>query len=115
MASVQRPTIHGSNTITVEIELSVERTSDPIDMREVVRQYYQQLYTLDHVEDIEFDQYLASVTFDKTVRIDENDQLMSPITIEDLLDQVKRCPKQSSPGDDGLCCIHTTSKVNIHG
>ncbi|KAG0934887.1 hypothetical protein G6F32_010587 [Rhizopus arrhizus] len=102
IASFQRPTIHGSNIITVEIELPVERTSDPIDMREVVRQYYQQLYTLDHVEDNELDQYLASVTFDKTVRIDENDQLMSPITIEDLLDQVKRCPKQSSPGDDGL-------------
>ncbi|KAI9334631.1 hypothetical protein BD770DRAFT_18019 [Pilaira anomala] len=102
MTSVQRPSPNGNINITIEAAISAERTSDPVDMRELVREYYQQLYTLDPVEDNEIDQYLQTIQFNKTVTTQENDRLMGKIVIEDLIDQVKRSPKQSSPGDDGL-------------
>lgn len=48
-------------------EIPVTRTSDPASMRENVRYYYQQLYTIDHVEDTEIDNYLSGVNFSRTV------------------------------------------------
>lgn len=90
--------------INLNIEISVEttHTSDPNEMREIVRQYYQHLYTLDQVGDDGIDKYLETIHFEKKAASRENDMIMAPITIEEILQQVKRSPKQSSPGEDGL-------------
>ncbi|KAG1136310.1 hypothetical protein G6F37_012114 [Rhizopus arrhizus] len=83
-------------------EIPATRTSDPASMRENVRQYYQQLYTIDHVEDTEIDNYLSGINFNRTVTQNDNNVLVSSITFDELLQQVQRSPKHSSPGNDGL-------------
>ncbi|KAG0822606.1 hypothetical protein G6F19_011268 [Rhizopus arrhizus] len=83
-------------------EIPATRTSDPASMRENVRKYYQQLYTIDHVEDTEIDNYLSGINFNRTVTQNDNKVLVSPITFDELLQQVQRSPKHSSPGNDGL-------------
>jgi hypothetical protein len=55
-----------------------------------------------HVEPIAVKDYLKTIYFDKTVRRENYYHLTSNITIEGLLEQVKRSPKQSSPGNDRL-------------
>lgn len=93
---------HGHTTITIEASNTNDHTSDPTAMRDVVRQYYQQLYTQDHVEPNAIDDYLHTIHFEKTVSREDNADLVAPITIDDLIEQVKRSPKHSSPGNDGL-------------
>jgi hypothetical protein len=78
------------------------RTSDPDVMREIVQKYYQQLYTTDRVTEDEIDKYLQTINSNRKVDSLENDALIAPITLDDLLEQVKRSPNQSSPGQDGL-------------
>ncbi|KAG1031569.1 hypothetical protein G6F25_012004 [Rhizopus arrhizus] len=77
-------------------------TSDPDVMREIVQKYYQQLYTTDRVPEVEIDKYLQTINFNRQVDSLDNDTLIAPITLDDLLEQVKRSPNQSSPGQDGL-------------
>ncbi|KAG1055418.1 hypothetical protein G6F43_002621 [Rhizopus delemar] len=86
----------------VEAVPPADHTSDPTAMREIIREYYLGLYTIDHVQDIEIDNYLNSIHFSKRVDQRENDALMSNITMDELLEQVQRSPKQSSPSNDGL-------------
>ncbi|KAI9364271.1 hypothetical protein BD770DRAFT_407061 [Pilaira anomala] len=85
MTSIQRPSDNGNINITIDATIPVDRTSDPVDMRELVREYYQHRYTLDHVEENEIDQYLHTIQFNKTVTTRENDYLMSSIDIDDLV------------------------------
>jgi exonuclease III len=102
MTAIKRPNNEGTIHISVESPISTENTSDPIEMRELARQYYQKLYTLDHVEENDIDRYLNTIQFNKKVDQRDNGRLLARITISDLIEQVKRSPKQSSPGDDGL-------------
>ena len=37
-----------------------------------------------------------------TLSDEDNEQLIEEIAMDELLEQVKRCPSHSSPGDDGL-------------
>ncbi|KAG0734698.1 hypothetical protein G6F57_014301 [Rhizopus arrhizus] len=90
------------STNNVEAVPQTEHTSDPTAKREIVREYYQRLYTTDHVQDLEIDNYLNTIHFSRSVDQRENDALVSNITMEELLEQVQRSPKQSSPGNDGL-------------
>ena len=91
-------------TDNVETVPPTDHTSDPTAMREIVREYYQRLYTTDHVQEIDIDNYLNNIHFNRTVDQRENESLVSKITMEELLEQVQRSPKHSSPGNDGLGC-----------
>ncbi|KAG0737661.1 hypothetical protein G6F57_012742 [Rhizopus arrhizus] len=90
------------STNNVEAVPPTDHTSDPTAMRKIVREYYQRLYTTDHVQDIEIDNYLNTIHFSRSVDQRENDALVSNITMDELLEQVQRSSKQSSPGNDGL-------------
>ncbi|ORE00959.1 hypothetical protein BCV72DRAFT_246290 [Rhizopus microsporus var. microsporus] len=79
-----------------------DRTSDPTVMRDIVRYYYQHLYTTDSVSDDEIEVNMSHVYFNHRVYQDDNEEVMEPITIDDLLEQAQRNPTQSSLGNDGL-------------
>jgi hypothetical protein len=92
----------GHTNIGIVAEAPHDRTSDPSTMREIVRQYYQKLYNRDHVEPNQIDSYLRGIQFHRTVKQQDNEDLIAPITMEEILEQVPRSPKNSSPGNDGL-------------
>lgn len=102
ISAIKRPNKTDNTSVIVEAEIPTDYTSDPVDMRNLVQQFYQQLYMLDHVDDTNIDQYLESMQFTRKVTDRENTTLMAKIAFDDLLEQVKRCSKQSSPGEDGL-------------
>ncbi|CEG83209.1 hypothetical protein RMATCC62417_17172 [Rhizopus microsporus] len=79
-----------------------DRASDPTVMREIVQHYYQRLYTADSVSDDKIEVNLSHIYLNHKVYQDDNEELMEPITIDDLLEQVQRSPTQSSLGNDGL-------------
>jgi hypothetical protein len=91
-----------STFVNADIDVPPDRTSDPVTMRETVQQYYQRLYTTDPVQEVEIEEYLNHINFIATIDQSDNDTLVAPITMDDLLGQVNRSPKQSSPGNDGL-------------
>ncbi|SAL97551.1 hypothetical protein [Absidia glauca] len=83
-------------------------TSDPSLMQHQARSFYQALYQIDPVGDDQIDQYLA--TIQDLPQLDELAQtnLMATFELDDLLAQAARCPRQSSPGDDGLSYTYLT-------
>ncbi|KAG1520346.1 hypothetical protein G6F51_014739 [Rhizopus arrhizus] len=66
------------------------RSSDPAGMRKIVRQLYQHLYTTGPVQSSDIDSYINSINFNRTVNQNDNDILMLPITMDEL---VKYSPK----------------------
>jgi hypothetical protein len=92
----------GNNTVNIEAISSDDRTADPTTMREIVHDYYQQLYTTDKVEPDSIQSYLKTINTENKVDENDNKRLLAKITLYDILEQVKRSPKQSSPGEDGL-------------
>ncbi|EIE92063.1 hypothetical protein RO3G_16774 [Rhizopus delemar RA 99-880] len=46
--------------------------------------------------------YLDTITFDPQVSEPDGQRLQQPFDFDDIVDMAKRCPKQSSPGSDGL-------------
>lgn len=101
MTAVKRLDV-GNTTVTVEASGMIDRTSDPNTMRNIVQGYYQQLYTVDTVDPDLIQSYLQTINFDSLVDTTDNEFLLADITIDDILEQVKRSPNQSSPGEDGL-------------
>ncbi|CAO3629834.1 unnamed protein product [Mucor hiemalis] len=85
-----------------EAPIPEDLAKSPEDMQEAVRQYYQQLYTLDHVDNEQIEEYLATIHLHAKVTNHDNETLLAPFTLMDLRQQVLRSPKQSSPGNDGL-------------
>lgn len=65
-------------------------------------QFYQMLYTADHVEEVDIVTYLNRINFDCTLSDSDQEKLMQSITINELIDQASRVSKPSSPGADGL-------------
>ena len=77
-------------------------TSNPSEIRLAVHDYYQSLYTKEPVDSTVLKTFLDDIDFTTTVSTEENTSLTSEILLDDLLEQSKRCPKYSSPGNDGL-------------
>ncbi|KAG1453240.1 hypothetical protein G6F46_009277 [Rhizopus delemar] len=80
--------------------------SEPTLMRNIVNTFYQQLYTVDpdriqHIRD-----YLGTVNFDHEISEAEDQKLQQKFDFDDIIYMTKRCPKQSSPGSDGLGLEH---------
>ncbi|KAI9336054.1 hypothetical protein BD770DRAFT_295058, partial [Pilaira anomala] len=63
--------------------------------------FYQNLYTADTVDNARITEYLDEIRFDKQLTDEDQDNLMAPITIEELRVQAGRMTAQSSPGSDG--------------
>ncbi|KAG1446861.1 hypothetical protein G6F56_009441 [Rhizopus delemar] len=101
MTAIKHLNVESSN-VTIDSITNETHTSDPEAMREVVRQYYQELYTTNRVTEVDIENYLQTINFNRQVDSVDNDALIAPITLDDLLEQVKRSPNQSSPGQDGL-------------
>lgn len=76
--------------------------SDPARIRDIVKMYYTKLYSTEVIDNQKLDEFLDSIRFNETVSPEENEQLLEEITMEELLQQVKRSPRRSSPGNDGL-------------
>jgi hypothetical protein len=60
------------------------------------------LYTIRPVQGSDIDNYINWINFNQTVNQNDKDILMLSITIDELVEQVKCSPKQSSSGNDGL-------------
>lgn len=70
--------------------------------KEIIRQFYTHLYTAENVDPSRLHQFLDSVNPHASVESVDNDELIAPITVEEILAQVNRSPRHSSPGNDGL-------------
>lgn len=71
-------------------------------MRGIIQQYYQRLCTVGSVSDDNIEAYLSHINFNHKVDQDDNEALIEPITINDLLKQTQRSPTRNSPGNNGL-------------
>ncbi|KAG0743193.1 hypothetical protein G6F57_009077 [Rhizopus arrhizus] len=76
-----------STFVNADIDVPPDRTSDPVTMRETVQQYYQRLYTTNPVQEVEIEEYLNHINFVDTIDQSDNDTLVTPITMDDLLGQ----------------------------
>jgi hypothetical protein len=101
------------NFSAAQDETADDSTSDPAAMREIIRQFYQHLYTTSPVQGSDINNYINSINFNRMVNQNDNDILMLPITIDELVERVKRSPKQSSPGNDGLGYQYLNILFNI--
>jgi endonuclease/exonuclease/phosphatase family metal-dependent hydrolase len=77
-------------------------TSDPEKMQSYAHQFYQNLYSVDPVDDDGVLAYLDTITFDKHLGSADAEQLTDKINISELIVQANRLTKNSSPGADGL-------------
>ena len=101
------------NFSVAQDETADDSTSDPAAMREIIRQFYQHLYTTSPVQVSDIDNYINSINFNRMANQNDNDIWMLPITIDELVERVKRSPKQSSPGNDGLGYQYLNILFNI--
>lgn len=72
------------------------------DMKSFAWQFYTNLYKADPVESRAIDAYLDTVSFEKVLTTDGQQDLMAPISLDELLQQVPRSAKATSTGSDGL-------------
>ncbi|KAG1451464.1 hypothetical protein G6F55_009177 [Rhizopus delemar] len=65
--------------------------------------FYQELYSVDPVDEHDIDCYLQDIADLPHLNDDDRRYLISPITIEEIIEQPKKeIRRQSSPGSDGL-------------
>ncbi|KAG1607177.1 hypothetical protein G6F44_013798 [Rhizopus delemar] len=70
---------------------------------EVSQAFYQELYSVDPVDEHDIDCYLQDIADLPQLNEDDRRYLISPITIEEIIEQSKKViRRQSSPGSDGL-------------
>ncbi|KAG0735118.1 hypothetical protein G6F23_011822 [Rhizopus arrhizus] len=100
--------IHQVRTVEQTINCLQDPTSEPIvssrtQLMEVSQAFYQDLYSVDPVDEHDIDCYLQDIAHLPQLNEDDRRYLISPITIEDIIEQSKKViGKQSSPGSDGL-------------
>lgn len=70
------------------------------DKVEAVHHFYQHLYANEPIQHTSLERLLANIS--KSITTSHAAQLMSVIDLDTILTGVKRCPKVSSPGRDGL-------------
>jgi hypothetical protein len=71
-------------------------------MKSYAQTFYQQLYSIDHVDEQQIDRYLERIRFERQLTPTDQTTLLAPITTEDLITQSSRASIHSSPGSDGL-------------
>ena len=78
-----------------------EITTNTAEIKTVIREYYEQLYTnkISNLE--EMDKFLETYTL-PTLKQEEIENLNRPITSKDIELVIKNLPKNKSPGPDGF-------------
>ncbi|KAG0806624.1 hypothetical protein G6F20_010985 [Rhizopus arrhizus] len=80
-----------------------ERVSSQAQLLEVSKTFYQDLYSVDPIHESDVDRYLSDIDSLPQLSHEDQQSLISPITIDDILYQSKKVlAKQSSSGADGL-------------
>ncbi|KAG2228473.1 hypothetical protein INT48_003130, partial [Thamnidium elegans] len=72
------------------------------DMLGAAQHFYSNLYTPDPIVSTAVDNLLTSLPPDLVLPESDQDFLTSSITWDELMEGVSRCPKKSSPGNDGI-------------
>ncbi|KAJ8043435.1 hypothetical protein HOLleu_10515 [Holothuria leucospilota] len=73
---------------------------DPLDIVEVFKSFYEQLYTQADVDEGYQKSLLDNI--DKTPSRDQNDELGSPLTVDELWKAVAKMKGGKAPGSDGI-------------
>ncbi|CEP06836.1 hypothetical protein [Parasitella parasitica] len=77
--------------------------SDRIDdMKEFAWQFYANLYKADLVSPSANEEYLDTIKFEWVLTTEEQDSLLAPITLKDLIEHSNQSVKATAPGSDGL-------------
>ncbi|KAG1314597.1 hypothetical protein G6F64_001345 [Rhizopus arrhizus] len=79
-----------------------EITSDANEMQSIAKSFYQNLYSCEPVSFPQTENILTHITEQDRLSAAATDSLLEPFTYDDLLQASARCPKASSPGNDGL-------------
>ncbi|KAG1039990.1 hypothetical protein G6F43_012387 [Rhizopus delemar] len=72
------------------------------DLLRISSAFYQQLFSAEPINEIAIDNMISHIPSDCTLSAADRALLSAPITMDDILQQSARAPKQSSPGLDGL-------------
>jgi hypothetical protein len=75
-----------------------ELSSDPTQMLSNVHTFYTSLYTPDPVNSESLDRMLSTIPDSDTITEEETATLSESFILDEILEGVSRCPKQSSPG-----------------
>ncbi|KAG1058734.1 hypothetical protein G6F41_013809 [Rhizopus arrhizus] len=100
--------IHQVRTVEQSINCLQDTTSGSTvssrtQLLKVSQAFYQELYSVDPVDKHDIDCYLQDLADLSQLNEADRRYLISPITIEDIIEQSKKViGKQSSPGSDGL-------------
>ncbi|KAG1137270.1 hypothetical protein G6F37_011359 [Rhizopus arrhizus] len=100
--------IHQVRTVEQSINCLQDITSGSTvssrtQLLEVSQAFYQKLYSVDPVDEHDIDCYLQDIADLPQLNEDDRRYLISPVTIEDIIEQSKKViGKQSNPGSDGL-------------
>ncbi|ORE03775.1 hypothetical protein BCV72DRAFT_314661, partial [Rhizopus microsporus var. microsporus] len=79
-----------------------EFSSSRDDLLRISSDFYQHLFSAEPVSNASIDNMLAHIPTDCKLSQAAQDSLSCSIDLDDILEQSKRAPKQSSPGSDGL-------------
>ncbi|KAG1612140.1 hypothetical protein G6F45_013003 [Rhizopus arrhizus] len=82
------------------INHTISSTRD--EMLDAAAIFYSQLYSPDPIDYTAMDNLLDSLPEDLHLSEIDHQFITSPITYDELLEEVSRCPQRSSPGVDGL-------------
>ncbi|KAG1140783.1 hypothetical protein G6F37_009190 [Rhizopus arrhizus] len=95
--TTEQTIVHLQETVTGE------RVSSQAQLLEVSKTFYQDLYSVDPIHESDVDRYLSDIDSLPQLSHENQQSLISPIIIDDILYQSKKVlAKQSSPGADGL-------------
>ena len=79
-----------------------EITTDNTEIQRIIRDYYQQLYTTNKMDNLEeMDKFLEKYNFPK-LNQEEIDDLNRPITSKEIQTVIRNLPANKSPGPDGF-------------
>jgi exonuclease III len=101
ISALREPNV-STTTIAQESNTTPTVATDIKQMRVYAQQFYQSLYTADPVPEHSIEAYLNGIQFHRTLDSDEQDSIMQPIELDELIVQATRSTKISSPGADGL-------------
>lgn len=74
-------------------------------MLEITEQFYMDLYSVDPICPSAFDDMASHIPRPCCLSTEDSKLISSPFVKNDILEQVKRTPKVSSPGTDGLSYV----------
>ncbi|KAG1229190.1 hypothetical protein G6F35_002156 [Rhizopus arrhizus] len=74
-------------------------------MLEVTERFYTELYSADPICSASLDNMVSHIPASCRLSNDDSDLMTSPFLLDEVLAQVKRTPKISSPGTDGLSYV----------